>query len=113
VIHAAMSWTNRHLHKFEIAGVRYAHIDDYWDHDERLLDERRRAIGTLLVKDVSAFSRLHDFGDNWRHIVVLKKVIPSDEGNNWTQCIAGENACPPEDVSSTLVRRSQALAALF
>jgi hypothetical protein len=98
VIQAAMGWTNSHLHEFEIAGERYAHIDDDWDQDARLLDERRRTIGALLAKDVPAFSYLYDFGDNWRHIIVVEKLIPTDEGNNWTQCIAGENACPPEDV---------------
>jgi hypothetical protein len=36
VIQAAMGWTNNHLHEFEIAGERYAHIDDDWDHDEML-----------------------------------------------------------------------------
>jgi hypothetical protein len=101
VIQAAMGWTNSHLHEFEIAGERYAHINDDWDQDERLLDERRRTMGALLAQDVPAFSYLYDFGDNWRHIVVVEKVIRSDEGNNWTQCIAGANACPPEDVGGT------------
>ena len=101
VIQAAMGWTNSHLHEFEIAGERYGHINDDWGQDDRLLDERRRTIGTLLAQDVPAFSYLYDFGDNWQHTIVVEKVMRSDEGNNWTQCIAGANACPPEDVGGT------------
>ena len=101
VIQAAMGWTNSHLHEFQIAGERYGHINDDWEQDERLLDERRQTIGALLTQAVPAFSYMYDFGDNWRHIVVVEKVIDSDEGNNWTQCIAGANACPPEDVGGT------------
>ena len=101
VFQAAMGWTNSHPHEFEIDGKRYGHIDDDWDQDESLLDERRRTIDALLAQDVAAFSYTYDFGDHWRHIVVVEKAMDSDEGNNWTQCIDGANAGPPEDVGGT------------
>lgn len=102
VLQVAMGWTNSHLHEFEIAGKRYGHVNDEWGQDADLLDERRKTIGSLLAPGISGFVYLYDFGDNWRHLAVVEKVMRSDEGNNWAQCIAGANACPPEDVGGTL-----------
>ena len=40
---------------------------------------------------------LYDFGDNWRHDVVLEKIM-SSETSTGPICLAGERRCPPEDV---------------
>lgn len=101
VIQACMGWTNSHLHEFQIADKRYGYLCDDWDQDEHLIDERRLTIGGLLGTTVRAFGYLYDFGDNWRHIVVVEKLLPTDETNTWNQCLGGANACPPEDVGGT------------
>ena len=39
-----------------------------------------------------------DFGNGWEHTVKADDlVMPPKEGNR-IRCLAGENACPPEDV---------------
>ena len=102
LIQTAMGWTNSHLHQFEIAGTRYTDprfmLDDFDDcgavsyfgiHISDLVSEH----GTRL--------RMHyeyDFGDGWEHEVVLEEVIESEPGIRYPRCIAGERACPPEDV---------------
>ena len=40
---------------------------------------------------------LYDFGDSWRHKVVLEKIIPSDVPTK-PVCLDGARRCPPEDV---------------
>jgi len=40
----------------------------------------------------------YDFGDNWRHEVVLEKRMPEERGVRYPKCIGGKRACPPEDV---------------
>ncbi len=41
----------------------------------------------------------HDFGDNWRHTVTVEDRPPARMSHSTpVDCIAGQNACPPEDV---------------
>src|SRR5256885_9413534 len=40
---------------------------------------------------------LYHFGDGWQHVVVVEKVLPPDAGFKHPVCLAGANACPPED----------------
>ena len=41
---------------------------------------------------------VYDFGDDWRHEVLLEKIIPASEIVKTPICIAGKRRCPPEDV---------------
>jgi hypothetical protein len=40
----------------------------------------------------------YDFGDCWRHEIVLETVSPPEPGIKYPRCIDGARACPPEDV---------------
>jgi hypothetical protein len=96
VVQSAMGWTNSHLHEFEIAGRRYGIPDPDWDAQE-IVDE---AEGKLfrLVKQGDRFAYLYDFGDNWAHHLSVDKVVAAEPGVRYPRCIAGQGACPPEDV---------------
>ncbi len=48
--------------------------------------------------EVREFTYTYDFGDNWRHIVTVEQVLAANNMNNWSMCLDGRNACPPEDV---------------
>lgn len=99
VVQAAMGWTNSHLHAWQIDGHRYGVADPEWDTSDEQLDERRFTVGTVLGERVEEFVYEYDFGDGWEHRIVVDKRLPADpERNTWPMCIAGANACPPEDV---------------
>lgn len=99
VIQTAMGWTNSHLHEFEVDSKRYGIPDDEGVYDTPTLDDRRHKLGAVLGEAVSGFNYTYDFGDNWRHTVTIeKRLLPDDSFNTWPLCIAGQNACPPEDV---------------
>lgn len=40
----------------------------------------------------------YDFGDNWRHNVILEAILPAEEGRRCPVCVAGARRWPPEDV---------------
>ena len=40
---------------------------------------------------------LYDFGDRWEHKITLEEILEDNE-NEWPRVLAGEGACPPEDV---------------
>lgn len=91
---AAMGWEDYHLHSFTIGDARIGmRFDDYPD-DE--LDEKEwtvlRAIG-----EVRRFFYEYDFGDSWRHEVVVESFWRSSRGLKFAVCVDGQNACPPED----------------
>ena len=99
VVQAAMGWTNSHLHDWRIDGRRYGIPDSDWNTPGEQLDERKFTIGSVLGERVDEFFYEYDFGDGWEHrIVVDKRLAAEPERNTWPMCIAGANACPPEDV---------------
>jgi len=40
----------------------------------------------------------YDFGDDWRHEVVLEKIQSADAESKRPECLGGDRRCPPEDV---------------
>lgn len=99
VIQIAMGWTNSHLHLFDIDGRLYSlpefGLDDW---GEPVSNERRTRLFAFEWKPKKTFRYDYDFGDNWRHEVVIEKFKPVEEGVRYPKCIGGERACPPEDV---------------
>lgn len=99
IVQAAMGWTNSHLHDWNIEQRRYGIPDKEWGGSDNMLDERKFSIGAVLGEQVQTFGYHYDFGDGWEHIITVEECLPAQEGrNDWPMCLAGENACPPEDV---------------
>ena len=96
-IQNAMGWTDSHLHQFECEGELFGTpSDDDWGD---IQSERRVRIGELLQPPKQQLEYVYDFGDNWRHRVVLEKVLPAPAGKKAPEprCTGGRRACPPED----------------
>jgi hypothetical protein len=68
-------------------------FDDYPD------DERDEKAVTVLqaIGDCPLFAYDYDFGDSWRHAVHVEDFRRLPIGLRFGVCLAGENACPPED----------------
>lgn len=91
-----MGWQDEHLHEFIHKKRRYG-IPDV-GYDDGTIDELEIPLGELLKKEGDALVYLYDFGDGWRHEVMLEKVRPSRVDEELPRCTAGARACPPEDV---------------
>lgn len=96
VIQAAMGWRDSHLHEFEINGVRYGQPDPDWDLGA-VKSESSARLGQCL-RNLSSFTYVYDFGDDWRHLVQVEERVRPDQPLLKPICLAGEGACPPEDV---------------
>lgn len=101
VIQAALGWWDYHLHDFEIGGTNYG-VPDPDDDDWGLptTDESDVRLDSVAGAG-SRFLYRYDFGDNWRHDVVVEKVLPADETITVPACVDGRRACPPEDCGGT------------
>jgi hypothetical protein len=90
ILQIVMSWQDSHLHEFRagelVLGMKEA--DDF-DERENVQEQDNWSLKDLLDRGVSEFEYVYDFGDDWVHRVVLEPAA---------LCLAGENACPPEDV---------------
>ena len=100
-LQGAMGWHGGHLHEFQIGRCRYGRPDeddDGWSDDGPLIDERRVRLNTLVEAGARRFTYLYDFGDGWEHTIKVEDMVTPQKGQPRILCIAGENACPPEDV---------------
>lgn len=102
-IQDSMGWLDYHLHEFRAPmfpdpeplriGIPFEEdliedpnllpgwqekIDDYFEVGDRLEYE-------------------YDFGDGWRHEILIEGLFLRMKGQKYPQCIGGERACPPED----------------
>ncbi len=74
-----------------------------WMHTESeldLIDERKTPIAKVFKAEGDSMTYVDYFGDDWRHEVVLEKVIPVNDGVKTPICFAGERRRRPEDVGS-------------
>jgi hypothetical protein len=100
----AFGWTNSHLHAFQIKDDSYeAFYPEDWSEDSygpgQRRDEKKFRLCDLLQAKGDRLTYEYDFGDGWRHKIVVEKVLPGARSKVVT-CLAGARACPPEDCGS-------------
>lgn len=100
ILQDAMGWMNCHLHQFEHADEVYGmevQNELALDFDDEVADEGKHRLSELLRWEKDALIYEYDFGDSWRHKVVLERMFPFDPRAPLAQCAKGKRACPPED----------------
>jgi pRiA4b ORF-3-like protein len=98
VIQWVMGWTDSHLHQFVVGKTFYGKPDpEFADMGSETLSEKRYTIADLAPAAKKNFVYEYDFGDGWCHKIVVEKVLPPDPALKHPVCVAGANACPPED----------------
>ena len=99
-IQAAFNWWNYHLHEFRIGGLRYGDValltEGALDDDPRVFDFRE--VRLCDFAEGARFTYIYDFGDNWRHSVVVEEFLALDAPPKHGACVQGARARPPEDV---------------
>ncbi len=98
-----MGWKDCHLHEFDIDSQIYTTRYPELEHleERKVRNERRAYLRDVLGREGSRFSYIYDQGDYWQHDVTVVKVsqVETPEGfERYPLCLAGERACPPEDV---------------
>ena len=101
-----MGWWDSHAHEFQVGDHIVA--PDWWiaeaelDEVSQYRDERRfsMAAAVMALGMRGEIEYRYDMGDGWRHRLVIETTPPryAEQALPLPACIAGENACPPEDV---------------
>jgi hypothetical protein len=96
IVQEAMGWEDAHLFEFEVDGIRFSQVmDDDWG--VPALDASKYFLKAVVDSGVESFSYMYDFGDSWEHTIKVEKQWPLDRPGGKAECLAGEQACPPED----------------
>ena len=95
VLQESFGWDGSHLHHFVI-GKRLFGEPDPDGYGEPVADEYRTILRDV-VRPKSKLLYEYDFGDSWRHEIVVEKVLPAAKGKGYPTCTDGKRAGPPED----------------
>ncbi len=106
ILQIAMGWFNCHLFNFKYLDY-YLELpnveDDIFDSLGKFqkIDPRKIALNEFFISTNTVINYTYDFGDNWKHEIVLQKIIdPGTIVKSLPACIKGKYACPPEDCGS-------------
>lgn len=97
IIQALFGWKDYHLYQFVIrqaAGtmsIAHPNADLGLDYSDSTKVKLKEVFGNAGEK----LTYVYDFGDWWKHLVVLEEV--TDAKTSSARFIDGEGACPPED----------------
>jgi hypothetical protein len=98
VIQKAMGWDNDHMHSFHIGGIVYVGPEVVEDcPEEDLLCDEEVLLNQLIKRRGQRFAYKYDFGDCWKHEILVEKTEPISGEPPRPRCLAGARACPPED----------------
>jgi hypothetical protein len=99
IIQIAMGWTDSHLHLFRLGETEYAPRDPEDDRGYGFVinDEDKFRLRQVLTDETRRFEYHYDFGDGWKHNIVVERVVPRSEDHTYPMCATGRRACPPED----------------
>ena len=61
-------------------------------------DARNIRLGAILARGETRFTYTYDFGDDWRHTIVVEDVVAADLMAEYPRFIDGARRAPPEDV---------------
>jgi hypothetical protein len=96
VIQHAMGWEDSHLHHFLAGGREFGVPNRDWDEGE-VEDERKIRLEQVADQAKAKIVYEYDFGDSWRHLIVVEKILLSEPATAYPVCLEGARSCPPED----------------
>jgi Plasmid pRiA4b ORF-3-like protein len=100
IIQTAMGWDNAHLWEFEADGMNLGPVDEdgmFGFEPGEMDDASKEIVGKLIGREKAKCRYTYDMGDDWRHEVLVEKIMPAEKGRKYPVCIDGKNSCPPED----------------
>jgi len=97
IIQLTMGWENAHLHHFLKDKVYYLEELDSDFNSENDVAYGDMTVADLLTAEKDKMEYEYDFGDSWKHEVLLEKILEADPAMEYPVCIGGKNSCPPED----------------
>ncbi len=97
VIQAAMPFDDDHLFEFRADGKRYAIPDPEWDSlRDKTYSAKTMRLGTLVDRGITQLAYTYDFGDDWRHTIVIEAIADADPAAEYPRYIDGTGRGHPK-----------------
>jgi hypothetical protein len=103
-IQDVMGWLDYHLHLFRIRRKHSHKVteigipdEDRFEGEPEILPGWEIPISDYFYNVGITSDYIYDFGDNWKHEIVLEGILFREKGVKYPNCIGGARACPPED----------------
>lgn len=106
-IQDSMGWKNYHLHMFEVIDkinngkITYIECPSdepmFFEEEGGVKFTTEIPINKFLKNENDVVTYKYDFGDGWKHEVLLEKILTKDSKIKYPICLDGEMSCPPED----------------
>jgi hypothetical protein len=93
ILQIIMGWSDYHLHEFVIDGVSYGKPDK--EDIFKVKNEKNVIMNQVVSGERTRFT--YDFGDFWRHKILIEKILPLEPDMRYPICIKGRRASPHED----------------
>lgn len=97
ILQIAFGWDDAHLYSFHAHGVAYGDPDLFGDEPPDG-DATETWLSDVVHEAGGRLTYVYDLGDHWEHEIVIEQVQQTDDPYIPPRCVAGERACPPEDV---------------
>jgi hypothetical protein len=98
VLLVAFRWWGWHLHCFETVCGEFGDLSSDYDWSGHQ-DESKVALAQVAAAEKAKVVYVYDFGDDWRHDLVVEKVVPAVPGVAYPRCTGGRGADTPLDGS--------------
>lgn len=99
VIQAVMGWLDYHLYHFEVGAKQYGPPEIVGDNDfgPPTYSDRNTRLAQLIGRGVERFTYTYDFGDDWRHDIVIERTLAGEPSTEYPILVDGKRRGPPED----------------
>ena len=88
----AMGWEEGHLHDFQIGDIR---CSTPYEDAENLNDIRGDSVTLGQAAGISnRFEYRYDFGDGWRHEILIQKIVKPEPSVQYPICTGGSASLP-------------------
>jgi hypothetical protein len=99
IIQVAMRWTGSHIFEFEVGNRIYGEPYPGWDEPgRRVFKAGGVRLKDLVGRGIDRFRYIYDFGDYWRHDIILEGIREGDEDQDYPAFVDGARRAPPDDV---------------
>jgi len=106
VLQVAFGWHDYHLHAFETVCGEFGspHQDDDWAERQ---DEAAATLAQVAGAERAKAVYSYDFRNEWRHDILVEKIIPAEPGVAYPCCTGGRRDGPPEGCGGIWVFNEQ------
>jgi hypothetical protein len=99
IIQVTMGWKDAHLFEFVVGDKVYGepHPDDVM-YERKVYQAKSIRLQALVARGVERFVYAYDFGDDWRHDVIIEDLGQGAPDVDYPAFVDGARRGPPEDV---------------